>query len=284
MTTPRDLDYLSAYLDHALSPNAKATLEARLAREPELKAALADLRVNRRLLRALPTVKPPRNFTLTPAQAEALHRPRGFSLFPALRLATAFAALTLAFVLFADWRTGSLTGGAASAPEIQSAAQSGGVATGSSAETESSPAAAVPIFAPTEAAAAAEALTPSAKAGAMNDTATPSTEVFIEAPVMSPPHGPGLGGGLPEPTPVPATQDETARVMIPPPTETPAEVSDSALAASATQMAFASPAENSIPAPVAEPGPPATPALRYIEIALALLVGAFGLAAWLARR
>src|SRR3990172_1219271 len=89
MTTPRDLDRLSAYLDNQLSPAEKAGLEARLAGEPGLRSALTDLRVTVRLLRALPTVKPPRSFTLTAAQAEAVRRPRGLRLFPALRLAPA---------------------------------------------------------------------------------------------------------------------------------------------------------------------------------------------------
>ena len=113
MTTPQDFDRLSAYLDQALAPRARAALEAQLAREPALRAALADLRLNRRLLRALPVVKPPRNFTLTPAQAEAARRPRGFRLFPTLRLATAFATLALVLVAIADWNTIRLSGGAA---------------------------------------------------------------------------------------------------------------------------------------------------------------------------
>jgi hypothetical protein len=283
MTTPRDLDLLSTHLDHALSPNDQAALEARLAREPELRAALVDLRVNRRLLRALPAIKPPRNFTLTPAQAEALRRPRGFSLFPALRLATAFAALALAFVLFTDWRTGTLTGGAASAPEIQSAAQSNDAASGGSAEIAASPTS-IDLFASsaiTEAPPADVALTPSAKAGALEDTATPSAEFSIAAPAMSPP--PGVGGSLPEPTPAPMTQDETTRIMVAL-TETPAVMTDTTHTDSATQVALAPLAENPASAPVAEPGPPATPTLRYVEIALAVLVGALALATWLARR
>src|SRR3990172_6267390 len=69
MTTPQDFDRLSAYLDKQLSPAEKAGLETRLEREPELKAALDDLRMTVRALRSLPAVKPPRNFTISQAQA-----------------------------------------------------------------------------------------------------------------------------------------------------------------------------------------------------------------------
>ena len=53
MMTPQDFERLSAYLDNQLSTAEKANLEKRLAQEPELKAALADLRMAVRALRAL---------------------------------------------------------------------------------------------------------------------------------------------------------------------------------------------------------------------------------------
>ncbi len=103
----QDFDRLSAYLDHQLSGPERAALEARLGQEADLRAGLDELRRNVRLLRALPQHKVPRNFTLTPEQARAVRRPRfSFNLFPAMRLATGFAALAFVFVLGADlWQT-----------------------------------------------------------------------------------------------------------------------------------------------------------------------------------
>ncbi len=104
MIAPQDFDRLSAYIDHQLSPRETAALEARLTREPELKAALDDLRATVRLVRSLPTLKPPRHFTLTRAQVAA--RPR-FRLLPALRLATALASLAFVVVFAVDlWIAG----------------------------------------------------------------------------------------------------------------------------------------------------------------------------------
>jgi hypothetical protein len=116
MISSQDFDRLSAYMDHQLTPRETAALEARLTREPELKAALDDLRATVRLMRALPTLKPPRNFTLTRAQAAA--RPR-FQLLPALRLTTVLASLALALVFVADWWT---AGHSAASPTAQVAA------------------------------------------------------------------------------------------------------------------------------------------------------------------
>lgn len=113
MTTPPDFDRLSAYLDKQLAPAETAALEQRLAREPELKATLDELRANARLLRSLPVIKPPRNFTLTRAQAPA--RPR-FQLFPVLRLTASLASLAFIFVLAADWWTATQLTASQSAP------------------------------------------------------------------------------------------------------------------------------------------------------------------------
>ncbi len=98
MISDQDFERLSAYMDHQLSAAEKSTLEARLAREPELKSALNDLRLNARTLSDLPQLKPPRNFTLTAAQAQAIRSKSSpwTAWLPTLRLAT--AAATFAFV------------------------------------------------------------------------------------------------------------------------------------------------------------------------------------------
>jgi hypothetical protein len=63
----RDLELLSAYLDGELTDLEKEQLEQRLARESTLRADLNDLRQTVALVRDLPRLKAPRNFTLDPA-------------------------------------------------------------------------------------------------------------------------------------------------------------------------------------------------------------------------
>ncbi|MFQ3646590.1 MAG: hypothetical protein SNJ80_06625 [Anaerolinea sp.] len=62
-----DIDYelLSAYLDEMLSADERAALEARLRAEPELRAALDDLRVVQQAVASLPVMPAPRDFRLT---------------------------------------------------------------------------------------------------------------------------------------------------------------------------------------------------------------------------
>ncbi|MCS6910436.1 MAG: hypothetical protein NZM11_07690 [Anaerolineales bacterium] len=108
MISEQDFEQLSAYMDDALPAAEKAALEARLQQDPELKAALRDLRLQTRALRDLPRLKPPRNFTLSPQQAQALRPARPSllaSLFPALRLATAVSAFAFVVVLAASFLT-----------------------------------------------------------------------------------------------------------------------------------------------------------------------------------
>jgi hypothetical protein len=90
----RDLDRLSAYLDDALSASERAELERRLQTEADLQTALNDFRATRALLRALPPMRAPRSFALTPAQ---VRRPPLLMLAssPVVTFASAAAALIL---------------------------------------------------------------------------------------------------------------------------------------------------------------------------------------------
>lgn len=63
-----DIEQLSAYLDRQLSDAQRATLEARLQREPALRQVLEELRATVEVLRNLEPVRPPRSFTLDPAR------------------------------------------------------------------------------------------------------------------------------------------------------------------------------------------------------------------------
>lgn len=90
----RDLDLLSAYMDDALSPTERTALDARLNAEPDLRRAYDDLMAARRLLRALPKLRAPRDYTLTPAQ---VRRPAivAFASSPLVTMVSAAAAVIL---------------------------------------------------------------------------------------------------------------------------------------------------------------------------------------------
>jgi hypothetical protein len=66
----QDFERLSAYLDNELSPAERVTLEARLLAEPELQTELTQLRQLLKALNAMPELKAPRNYALTPALLE----------------------------------------------------------------------------------------------------------------------------------------------------------------------------------------------------------------------
>ena len=93
----QDLTLLSTYLDHALKEPEEKKLEVRLAQEPELRERLENLRRTKHLLRFLPRLKAPHNFTLTPEMV-TVRKPRQ-PIFTTLRYATAIAAILLV-VLF----------------------------------------------------------------------------------------------------------------------------------------------------------------------------------------
>ncbi|MCJ7658985.1 MAG: hypothetical protein MUO67_07530 [Anaerolineales bacterium] len=62
----RDWEALSTYLDGQLSNREHTRLEARLKSDPDLQSALEDLRQTRSVIRSLPKLRVPRNFSLTP--------------------------------------------------------------------------------------------------------------------------------------------------------------------------------------------------------------------------
>jgi len=71
-----DYELLSAYLDRELTEPEQTALEARLQAEPQLQAALEELRVVKQAVAALPIVPAPRDFRLTPAVAAAARTPQ----------------------------------------------------------------------------------------------------------------------------------------------------------------------------------------------------------------
>ena len=267
MKLPQDFDRLSAYIDNQLSPAEKAALEARLKREPDLQAALRDLRQTVSALRSLPVVKPPRSFTLRPEQARAIAR-RG-ALFPALRLAAALSTVIFALVVAGDFATtSSLTNLAASVPQSVTAQS-----------------------VPTRSVAASGAVRPE------TPTPTPQTHVqtFAGPEVMTEtataPAGltavPGVSAVRPSASPTSAAEGNSATTPGPldktvEPSQTPTVVANNVAAVAPTET---QPGVDNVPAPapLAAPSPSPSP-LRLIEVALAVAAVLLGLAAWLVRR
>lgn len=89
----KQIELLSAYLDDQLSAKARSDLESRLAADKDLKSMLEELRITRNVLRSLPTLKAPRNFTLTPEMVGMRKR------VPRISLAMAFASVAASFLL-----------------------------------------------------------------------------------------------------------------------------------------------------------------------------------------
>lgn len=86
----RDIDLLSAYLDDALDESERAEFMQALAQSPELQRELTDWQAMQRALAALPVLRAPRDFTLTPAQARPVR-----VLVPVWRVLSAAALLVL---------------------------------------------------------------------------------------------------------------------------------------------------------------------------------------------
>ena len=101
----RDLERLSAYLDGTLSARETARLEARLRDDLVLRQELEELRETIRVVRSLPMVRTPRNFTLTPGMVGLKERPRAY---PVLQFATALATFIFLAVVGVDVLTSSL--------------------------------------------------------------------------------------------------------------------------------------------------------------------------------
>src|SRR5574341_2303351 len=275
MTTPQDFDRLSAYLDNQLSPAEKAGLEARLDHEPELRVALDDLRMAVRALRSLPTVKPPRNFTLSPDRARAIVRPRG--VFPALRLATALAAFAFVIAVVGDFATNLAQPRLASAP----AAAVTVVAQMSAAPIETlAPLAAQDAITVTREDLTDNAAATTASANATAESGTPPISAL--APPVPTTAAEGSAGGeapLQAPsTPTPSATEEAGKRAAQMVTATPETEIVAPFAANGAPTPAPAPSEAQAPEAVN------LPPLRYIEAGLALLTLLLAIAAWLLRR
>ncbi len=114
--SPEDMMALSAYLDGALDPPERSSLERRLVTEPLLRAELESLRDTVNLVKSLPRLKAPRDFSLTPAMLAQMggggsvsHNPKivrlaTFNRWQMASVATLAASVLLVFIgLFAGF-------------------------------------------------------------------------------------------------------------------------------------------------------------------------------------
>ena len=106
----RDYEQISAYLDGGLKPNERARVEARLQSDDAFQATFQEMRKTRSLLRSLPRMRSPHNFTLTPAMVgKPVTRP---GLYPrsyyTLRLSAVLSSVFLVVVLIGDFLTSGL--------------------------------------------------------------------------------------------------------------------------------------------------------------------------------
>jgi hypothetical protein len=95
----RDLETLSAYLDGELTQADSLAVRARLQDDPGLKAQLENLRKTKTTVGSLPRLRAPHNFTLTPDMVTVRRSKKSAPFVGTLRLASALAAILLV-VLF----------------------------------------------------------------------------------------------------------------------------------------------------------------------------------------
>ncbi len=268
----QDFERLSAYIDNQLSPAEKADLEARLAQDAQLRAGLDDLRRTVRALRNLPTVKPPRSFTLTPEQAGA--RARRGPLFPVLRLAAAVCTLLLVVTVARDLTTnGSLTASVANHATTEGSAVTPAALPQAAALQSPTPEQGIQLFGASVPAATGTpatdlATTPLARMSTIEASATPGPTLKGAGPSETPAANASAGGGI-------GPSSNTAAASS---TPEPTGVSVAALPPAAT--------DTTVPALVAAPQPPgAAPfnTLRLVEIVLAALALVLAGATWLTR-
>ncbi|PJF21492.1 MAG: hypothetical protein CUN56_10810 [Phototrophicales bacterium] len=94
--TAEDYELLSAYIDNMLEESDRSALEARLQVDNALRAELDALRQTIALVQSLPTLKAPRDFTLTPEMVGmSIKQSRKVLRFPLMPLASAAASFLL---------------------------------------------------------------------------------------------------------------------------------------------------------------------------------------------
>jgi anti-sigma factor RsiW len=264
-------DLISAYLDQQVTAEEKQFFERHIAACANCRAQLEATRSMVAALKAMPVVKAPRSFVLPREMAKQPKRSI-FAWYPALRLATALAAIALV-VLFAGDLLISRSGGGGTALSVPAAApapqmEQAPAAMPAPAATMVAPAAPTEAPAPTASNAAATApggAAPSVAAGAAKVVATGTVTLTDAAATML-----AVSTATPEMTTVAAAPQPPLEATLEPATAAPIERS----AASATEQPVAT---TTAAAPTIDP-------LRVIELVLLGLVIILGTAMFIARR
>ncbi|PLS81393.1 MAG: hypothetical protein CYG59_06040 [Chloroflexi bacterium] len=306
-THPDDTsELLSAYSDNAVNVLERRRAEEYLQRCAACAQELRELRMMRELLRELPTIQPPRSFTIDPARAP---RPR-WLLFPTLRLASLVATLLLIAVLGVDGfnaginpgassstaaqqspqmfsrsagttaggetvtlsegTTGAATGAAPEALPMASTAAAGGATTGGAA-AEASAAALAPPAASAEAAPAAS--------GASASQAAPLPEAAIPAP--APPLTTEVAGDA---AAAAASQGADTANAAAEPSGATGGIPETALQSAGPAAADTVTAPYGTTFVADDGGASSFDTLRIVELALAMIAVAFGIGAFVAWR
>lgn len=201
----REIENLSAYLDHELTESEEAQLRARLAQDVALREALEDLRLTRYTLRNAPRVKRQRSFTLTPemvGQQRLAWRALNFSRIMAVTASVLFAA-----ILGGQLLLGGQAGMLASAPPEEAAMNA--------ADVEESMMMEAPAAEPVEEAEMQDLAAESTMDEGAMDMQAAEAEMVEEA---SPEEPSGIGGGptpTPEGTPAPPMEGDAPQTQEP---------------------------------------------------------------------
>jgi ferric-dicitrate binding protein FerR (iron transport regulator) len=284
-----DLELISAYIDGEVTAEERAALEARMERDPALRAAFEELQATAQLLHDLPRMTPPRSFTIDPASV----RPRRAGAFVWLRFGSALAAvllaLTVTFDLVGSRGAGMATMSAPAAPAV-SDQSAGGTAHGGTSEAAGAPSAKEGATASESSAAGSQPASTSAPAaGASGATGAISPAESAPNTLMAVPTEQATesiqstNSGPSNTTTLRSAEQPTATEQPPQAQNTPAPAASGGIAESGSS----SPGAQAFEQPAAQPMPPQEPLrpLRLAEFALAALALGLGLAAlWVARR
>ncbi len=105
----KDVEQLSAYLDDELTADERLQFEQRLQTDRQLQAELEELRQTVALIRQMPLLKAPRNYTLNPAAFQQRKRPFIYQIRPVLAIAAALVMVFGAVFFFLSLQQGSDT-------------------------------------------------------------------------------------------------------------------------------------------------------------------------------
>lgn len=261
----RDLELISSFLDGTVTPKERRDFLSRLRQEPELRRAVAEIRMVREGLRDLPPIGVPRDFRITKDLLAPL-RPRQPQRSKYYTWGSAVAAMALALLFFLDLGSSSwlAAGSVPAALPVASDHETPGQAPSvmqAQPYSLASPAAPLPITSPL----AAERLF----------NPTPGSE-------LTPAPEPLMGGGVP-PSPPNASSSPSPESSAP---QTEAENLQPSVAVPAPKNQTNLPAQPlpSSPRTWTSIVPASRPLLRSGEIILALAAVGLAIAAILSRR